>query len=169
LAFARELKKRCYEVMVATWAESDGNGIDDLLQNGSRPCVEPFDYTNPPFQATRSGLIRWEDDRTKPAVKTPAALWELLNTLDNGMPENVFLTSDALVWLAIFRYGRDGEATVSEQTIASQIGLSERTVKRAVAELKRMGLIEVTRGNNLKQTPSDYCLPNALPAGIHAA
>ena len=92
-----------------------------------------------------------------------------MNTLDNNLPENILLTSDALVWLAIFRNGRDGEATVSEQTIASQIGLSERTVKRAVAELKRMGLIEVTRGNNLKQTPSDYGLPNALPADIHAA
>lgn len=169
LAFANELQNRGYEVMVATWDESDGNGIDDLLRNGCHPCVEPLDYTNPPFQITRTGLIRWQDERTSPAVTTPADLWKLLNTFDNAVQEDLFLTPTALVWLAIFRNAIDSRAALSEKAIATQTGLSERTVKRAVAELKQRGFIRVVRGNNLKKAPSEYCLPDTLPAAFSAA
>ena len=55
--------------------------------------------------------------------------------------------TDKLVGLAYALHldGRTGAARVRQQRIASECGLSPRTVRRAMRELERVGLIETQR------------------------
>lgn len=50
----------------------------------------------------------------------------------------------ALVYLAYVRYsnGGDGDARPSQATLARNLGMNERTVRRAVVRLKRLGYIK---------------------------
>lgn len=58
--------------------------------------------------------------------------------------------SAAIVWLQLLRDERDGTACAAVTDLARRCGLSARTVKRRLAELKALGLLRVvapgTRG-----------------------
>lgn len=50
--------------------------------------------------------------------------------------------SAALVWLALFRFARDGVAIVSQATIAERLGVDKKTVSRNIKTLQKRGLVE---------------------------
>lgn len=60
------------------------------------------------------------------------------------------------VWLVLYRDTRNGVARVAQSDIASRTGVSERTVRRAITQLRSRGLLVVVRRGGLRQGPSSY-------------
>ena len=51
--------------------------------------------------------------------------------------------TEALVWLALFRFARDGLATVPKATVAKRLGIDEKTVSRSIRTLQKRGLVRL--------------------------
>jgi hypothetical protein len=65
--------------------------------------------------------------------------------------------AEVLVWLALFRDTKqDGIARTSQADIARRAGVNVGTVKRAVAGLRRRGLLAVVFRGSLRRGPSAY-------------
>jgi hypothetical protein len=64
---------------------------------------------------------------------------------------------EALVWLALFRDTKpDGIAQTSQADLARRAGVNVGTAKRAVAGLRRRGLLTVVFRGSLRRGPSAY-------------
>ena len=80
------------------------------------------------------------------------------------MPLNRFLDrtartlhpTAALVWLLLLRDERGGTARTAVTDLARRSGLSPRTVKQGLAELKAAGLVEVGPGGSQDTGPTVY-------------
>jgi DNA-binding transcriptional ArsR family regulator len=66
--------------------------------------------------------------------------------------------SAALVWLQLLRDERNGTARTAVTDLARRCGLSARTVKRRLAELKACGLVTVVRQGRRDVGPTAYRL-----------
>jgi len=65
--------------------------------------------------------------------------------------------AEVLVWLALFRDTKaDGLARTSQADMARRAGVNVGTVKRAVAGLRRRGLLAVVFRGSLRRGPSAY-------------
>ena len=65
--------------------------------------------------------------------------------------------AEVLVWLALFRDTKaDGLARTSQADLARRAGVNVGTVKRAVAGLRRRGLLAVVFRGSLRRGPSAY-------------
>lgn len=65
--------------------------------------------------------------------------------------------SELKVWLVLFRDTKaDGTARTGQADIARRSGLSTRSVKSAIAELKQKGFIDIRRLGRLNSGPSVY-------------
>ena len=74
--------------------------------------------------------------------------------------------AETLVWLILFRDTKpDGLARTSQADLARRAGANLRTVKRAVANLERRGLLKVVRRGGLRQGPSTYRVKSLEPPG----
>ncbi len=62
--------------------------------------------------------------------------------------------SELLVWLVLFRDERHGIARTGQADIARRTRLGERTVRMAIASLRKRGLLEVARRGGVRQGPS---------------
>ena len=70
-------------------------------------------------------------------------------------------SSAALVWLQLLRDERGGTARTAVTDLARRCGLSSRTVKRRLAELKECGLLEVVEAGTREVGPTTYKLRSA--------
>ncbi len=59
-------------------------------------------------------------------------------------------------WLILYRDSRNGIATTSQSDIARRSGVSDRSVRSAIRQLSKRGLISVVRRGGLLQGPSRY-------------
>lgn len=64
--------------------------------------------------------------------------------------------AEVAVWLVLFRDCRDGTATTAQTSIAKRAGCNPRTVRRALARLEELGLIEVAHRGGLRSGLSRY-------------
>jgi hypothetical protein len=65
--------------------------------------------------------------------------------------------AEALVWLALFRDTKpEGTAKTSQADLARRAGVNVGTVKRAIAGLRRRGLLTVVFRGSLRRGPSAY-------------
>jgi DNA-binding transcriptional ArsR family regulator len=69
--------------------------------------------------------------------------------------------SAALVWLMLLRDERGGTARTAVTDLAKRCGLSPRTVKRRLAELKTCGLLKVVEPGTPETGPTTYKLWSA--------
>jgi hypothetical protein len=71
--------------------------------------------------------------------------------------------SELLVWLVLFRDERHGIARTGQADIARRTRLGERTVRMAIASLRKRGLLELARRGGVRQGPSSYRLRPVEP------
>ena len=64
--------------------------------------------------------------------------------------------SEQIVWLTLWRDTRDGTARVSQGYIAKRIGLSSRSVRKNLSELKARGLVTVIHQGGVNRGISIY-------------
>jgi len=72
--------------------------------------------------------------------------------------------NEIAVWLALFRDTKQGIARTSQADIARRMGMSDRTVRRAIRELEKLGLLFVVYRGRLGSGPSSYRV-RAAPRG----
>jgi hypothetical protein len=92
----------------------------------------------------------------KPSRRNTADRFAVLNGfVDFTMQE--LSRAEALVWLALFRDTKpDGIARTSQADLARRAGANVGTVKRAMAGLRRRGLLTVVFRGSLRRGPSAY-------------
>jgi DNA-binding IscR family transcriptional regulator len=79
----------------------------------------------------------------------------MLNTfVDDTMAD--LTRAEMAVWLVLFRDVRDGTATVSQDDLARRAGVNARNIRRALARLRAVGLVELVRRGGLSQGASCY-------------
>jgi hypothetical protein len=167
-SFVRELEERAYEVLIATWPEEAGNGIDDALLAGHGPEVRPVQSfrigaKGPLYRIDDSGMVSLEEEA---APESPPAIWKLIDAVDNNFIDHSLLTLTARIGLAIYRHSTGGKSTVSQEALAEQFEVDTRTIRRAVAELKHLGLLTVKKRGVKGKSPNVYALPEAWPAEV---
>ena len=64
--------------------------------------------------------------------------------------------SEQIVWMTLWRDTRDGTARVSQGYIAKRVGLSSRSVRKNLSELKARGLVTVIHQGGLNRGISIY-------------
>ncbi|NLX12450.1 MAG: helix-turn-helix domain-containing protein [Phycisphaerales bacterium] len=64
--------------------------------------------------------------------------------------------AEIAVWLLLWRDTKDGLARTSQVDLAKRAGISERTARRAISSLYRIGLLSIVHRGGLKQGPSTY-------------
>jgi hypothetical protein len=64
--------------------------------------------------------------------------------------------AEALVWLILWRDTRDGLARTSQADLARRAGVDERTARRAITRLGKMGLLTCAYRGGLSRGPSTY-------------
>jgi DNA-binding transcriptional ArsR family regulator len=91
--------------------------------------------------------------------KRPAVVVKLL-ALNRFLDRTVqtLHPSAALVWLQLLRDERGGTARTAVTDLARRCGLSPRTVKRHLAELKACGLLTVVKSGSRDSGPGVYKL-----------
>lgn len=98
--------------------------------------------------------VRQTVKKARPAVVVK--LLALNRFLDNTA--RAIHPSAALVWLQLLRDERDGTARTAIADLARRCGLSSRTVKRRLAELKACGLVKVLKQGTRDVGPTVYKL-----------
>jgi hypothetical protein len=83
--------------------------------------------------------------------------WATLNSFNDTVARHLTLAEQA-VWRHLFRWCRDGKASVSTREIAAGCGIDKVTAGRALAKLKAVGLVWVVSLSRHKGTASVYGL-----------
>jgi predicted DNA-binding transcriptional regulator len=96
----------------------------------------------------------------KNAKRTPTAAAGRFATLNAfvDFTAGTLERSELLVWLILFRDQRNGIARTGQADIARRTQLGERTVRMAIASLRKRGLLELARRGGVRQGPSSYRL-----------
>jgi CRP-like cAMP-binding protein len=111
-------------------------------------------------------VLRPDDDEraarpvTPPPPKrhTRSERFAALNAfVDFGVASAGLTPAEAIVWLVLFRDTKsDGTARTGQADIARRAGLSVRSVKLALRNLRSKGLVRVVRRGRLNAGPSTY-------------
>ncbi|HUY93326.1 MAG TPA: helix-turn-helix domain-containing protein [Pirellulales bacterium] len=137
----------------------------------SAPPILPGCDVLPPMRPATNGKAGSTNDNatkgkgTDKAKRKSGDRFRLLNAFVDftaaGLPR-----AETLVWLILFRDTKpDGLARTSQADLARRAGANLRTVKRAVAQLERRGLLKVVRRGGLRQGPSTYRVKSLEPPG----
>ena len=94
--------------------------------------------------------------KEKPARRKTGERFAVLNALvDFGMAN--LRPVEQAVWFVLWRDTKpNGLASSSQLHIARRIGMSDRTVRRAIDRLKALGFLQVTRQGGIRQGPTRY-------------
>jgi hypothetical protein len=85
------------------------------------------------------------------------ARWRTLNTFVDVVARHLSPVEIA-VWMVLFRDCRGGTVKASQRNLASRSGASERSVVRAMRQLRYIGLVEVVKASKSKGEASIYRL-----------
>lgn len=89
-----------------------------------------------------------------------AGRWATLNAFHDTVARHL-TTVEQAAWAHLFRWCRDGKASVSTREVAAGCGIDKVTASRALAKLKAVGLVWVVSLSRHKGTASVYGLhPN---------
>lgn len=100
----------------------------------------------PPRSATTNGK----------AKGAAAGRWTMFNAFIDGIA-GTLTPAAALTWLVLFRdTKRNGLAQTGQTDIGRRIGCTPRGVRKALAELRRFGLLAVVRRGGIGRGPSVY-------------
>jgi biotin operon repressor len=91
----------------------------------------------------------------------------VLNRFSDHGARLVDTTAQACWWILFRETQPDGLATVSHQRIAECVGVSSRTVARAIDRLKSAGLLIMVRHGGWQKGPNTYRL-RPIPKGSPA-
>lgn len=83
--------------------------------------------------------------------------WLALNTFLDRTARHVRST-DAMVWIVLFRDARNGVARVSQQYVADRLGVCRKTVGRAAKRLVQLHLLEIIRSGGFRRGTHTYRL-----------
>lgn len=106
-----------------------------------------------------------QPERKKPKGKTDSG--ETRGARNRFAAVNAFLDATAralppsasLVWVLLWRDTKpDGLARTSQEDMARRLGLTTKTIKRALVKLRNAGLLEVVRRGRIGAGPSVYRL-----------
>ncbi len=95
----------------------------------------------------------------KPGGKRAASAgrWATLNDFHDTVARHLTLAEQA-VWSQLFRWCRDGKASVSTRQVAAGCGIDKVTATRALAKLKAVGLVWGVKLSRHRGTASVYGL-----------
>lgn len=96
-----------------------------------------------------------------------AGRFGVLNSFADRGARQVDTTAQACWWILFRETQPDGLATVSHQRIAECVGVSSRTVARAIDRLKSAGLLIMVRHGGWQKGPNTYRL-RPIPKGSPA-
>ncbi|MBY0458907.1 MAG: helix-turn-helix domain-containing protein [Gemmataceae bacterium] len=113
----------------------------------------------PPRELTPRAPPKSRPARSQPAVvKKVLALNRFLDRTAGRLT-----SAAALVWMMLLRDERGGVARTAVTDLARRCGLSVRTVKRRLAELKALGVVEVLTPGTRSSGPTGYQLHATAP------
>jgi len=96
-----------------------------------------------------------KEKRARRQRKTAGRFAALNSFVDFTMQE--LSRAESLTWLVLYRDTKpDGTAQTSQADLARRVGVNVGTVKRAVAGLRRRGLLTVVFRGSLRRGPSAY-------------
>ncbi len=115
---------------------------------------------------------RRQRSNTGPQEGDSAGRWATLNAFHDIVARHL-TPAEQLVWGHLFRWCRDGKASISTRQIAAGCGITGRTATLALAKLKAVGLVWVVSLSHHKGTASvyglhshpDLCLGKCMEAG----
>lgn len=99
-----------------------------------------------------------KDSVADDAKRKAANRFQVLNAfVDRRMAQ--LSPSEITTWLILYRDTKpDGTARTSQADLGRRAGVDARTVRRAIANLKRRGLLKVIRRGDLRGGPSSYAV-----------
>lgn len=105
--------------------------------------------------ASESSLVE-HDDESRPDTR----LYKKVKAFNAFIDQSLrgLKPSEAVVWLVLFRFARDGLAVVPKETIAKRAGFGERTVARSIRTLERLGLVQIPYRGGLGKGANKYRL-----------
>lgn len=116
--------------------------------------LPPMEPTLEPRQA-RAGSSGKRSRQTPNASEPTMGRFGTFNSfVDCSMAE--LSRAELAVWLVLFRDCRDGIAATAQPAIAKRAGCNARTVRRALHELERRGLVEIVHRGGLGRGISRY-------------
>lgn len=125
--------------------------------NGSTPRPIPVGEEPPALEPSPSrepGPATGE--RSKPKRKTATGQrFKTINTFADFTLAGLD-RAEIAVWLLLWRDSRDGIARTSQADLARRAGIAERTVRRAVNQLRQAGLLTLAYRGGLRKGPSAY-------------
>ncbi len=71
--------------------------------------------------------------------------------------------NEILVWLVLYRDTKAGTARTSQADLARRAGVSDRTIRRAIAGLQKKGLLRVAYRGGIGRGASAYCVRPVPP------
>jgi hypothetical protein len=129
------------------------------MNTNTKPPILEGCAVLPPMHQGNGSPRRHQGDSSKAKGKTNHR-----NTADRFAVLNGFVDftmqelsrAETLVWLVLYRDTKDGTARTAQTDIARRAGVNVRTVKRAIADLHRRGLLVLVRRGSLRRGPSTY-------------
>ena len=124
------------------------------MMTSERPPI-PVGQEPPPLHQDQDRQQRRHQEADKAKGKAAGRFAVLNAFVDFTMQE--LSRAEVLVWLALFRDTKaDRQARTSQADLARRAGMNVGTVKRAVAGLRRRGLLAVVFRGSLRRGPSAY-------------
>lgn len=128
---------------------NDGNGYPRIIPVGAEPPPMHRDQDRP---APARGQNK---AKGKPRRGKPGNRFAVLNAFVDFTVADL-ARNEIAVWLVLYRDTRDGTARTSQADIGRRIGVSGRTVRRAMDRLRRRGLLKVTFRGGIGRGASAY-------------
>lgn len=130
----------------------------------NEPRILPGCSVLPPMTDDDREATNGQAEKAKgtPARRTASERFGVLNAFVDftlaGLTRN-----ELAVWLILFRDSRDGIARTSQADLARRAGVSDRTVRNALASLKAKGLLRVTYRGGIGRGASAYAVRSLPP------
>ena len=116
------------------------------------PGCEVLPPMNPPQPRTTSTNGKAEKTkRTKQTAERFGVINAFVDFTLGSLTRN-----ETAVWLILWRDERNGTSRTSQADLARRAGVSDRTARRAIERLRRLGLLAVVHRGGLRRGVSTY-------------
>ncbi len=96
--------------------------------------------------------------------KTAKGRFEVVNTFVDFTLRDL-KRNEIAVWMILYRDTKKGIARTGQTDIARRAGISDRTVRRIIGKLERLGLLTVAHRGGIGRGLSNYRIRPLLPDG----